>query len=61
MFHFVILGSRSSYVEYSHSKEYEQKLLLRYIHHFESGLNNNMDHMRIFGIEPYSVILSQTK
>ena len=31
------------------------------IHHFKSDLINNMDHMRISGTEPSSVILSQTK
>ena len=36
-------------------------LLLRCIHHFKSDLINNMDHMRISGNEPSSVILSQTK
>ena len=41
--------------------EYEKRLLLRCIHHFKSDLINNMDHMRISGTEPSSVILSQTK
>ena len=36
-------------------------LTLRRIHHFRSDLINNMDHMRISGTEPSSVILSQTK
>ena len=31
------------------------------IHHFKSDFINNMDHMRISGTEPSSVILSQTK
>ena len=35
-------------------------VLLRCIHHFESDVINNMDHMRISGNEPLSVILSQT-
>ena len=35
--------------------------LLRCIHHFKSDLVYNMDHMRISGIEPSSVILSQRK
>ena len=34
-------------------------LLLRCIHHFKSDLMNNMDHMRISGAEPSSVILTQ--
>ena len=34
--------------------------LLRCIHHFKSDWMNNMDHMRILGIETSSVILSQT-
>ena len=38
-----------------------KRLLLRCIHHFKSDLINNMDHMRISGTEPSSVILSQTK
>ena len=41
--------------------KYEKALLLRYIHHFKSDLIYNMDHMRISGTEPSSVILSQTK
>ena len=36
-------------------------LLLRCIHHFESDLIHNMDHMHISGTEHSSVILSQTK
>ena len=41
--------------------KYEQRLLLRCIHHFKSDLVYNMDHMRISGIEPSSVILIQRK
>ena len=41
--------------------KYEKRLLLRYIQHFKSDVINNMDHMRISGNEPSSVILSQTK
>ena len=37
----------------------KKRLLLRCIHHFKSDLINNMDHMRISGTEPSSVILSQ--
>ena len=40
---------------------YIKRLLPRCIHHFNSDLINNMDHMRISGIEPSSVILSQRK
>ena len=40
--------------------KYKKRLLLRCIHHFVSDLINNMDHMRISGTEPSSVILSQT-
>ena len=40
---------------------YERRLLLSCIHHFKSDLINNMDHMRISGTEPSSVILSQKK
>ena len=39
----------------------KKRLLLRCIHHFKSDLINNMDHMRISGTKPSSVILSQTK
>ena len=39
--------------------EYKKRLLLRCIHHFISDLIYNMDHMRISGTEPSSVILSQ--
>ena len=41
--------------------KYTKRLLLRCIHHFKSDLIDNMDHMRISGTEPSSVILSQTK
>ena len=41
--------------------KYKKRLLLRCIHHFKSDLINNMDHMRILGIEPSSVILSLLK
>ena len=40
--------------------KYKKRFLLRCIHHFKSNLINNMDHMRISGTEPSSVILSQT-
>ena len=40
--------------------QYKKRLLLRCIHHFKTDLINNMDHMRISGNEPSSVILSQT-
>ena len=40
---------------------YEKRLLLRCIHHFKSDLINKMDHMRISGTEPSSVILNQKK
>ena len=40
---------------------YKKRLLPRCIHHFKSDLINNMDHMRISGTEPSSVILSQRK
>ena len=36
-------------------------ILLRCIHHFKSDLINDMDHMRISGNEPSSVILIQRK
>ena len=41
--------------------KYKKRLLLRCIHHFKSDLIYNMDHMRIPGTEPSSVILGQTK
>ena len=41
--------------------KYKKTLLLRCTHHFDSDLNYNLDHMRISGTEPSSVILSQTK
>ena len=40
---------------------YKKRLLLRCIHHFISDLIYNMDHMRISGTEPSSVIFIQTK
>ena len=39
--------------------KYKKRLLLRCIHHFKSDLIYNLDHMRISGTEPSSVILSQ--
>ena len=44
-----------------YSYKYKKRLPLRCIRHFKSDLINNMDHMRISGTEPSSVILSQTK
>ena len=41
--------------------KYEKRLLPRCLHHFKSDLIYNMDHMRISGTEPSSVILTQTK
>ena len=46
--------------EYGH-KNIKKRLLLRCIHHFKADLINNMDHMRISGTEPSSVILSQKR
>ena len=42
-------------------KRYKKRILLRCIHHLKSDLIYNMDHMRISGNEPSSVILSQTE
>ena len=39
--------------------KYDKRLLPRCIQHFKSDLINNMDHMRISGTEPSSVILSK--
>ena len=39
----------------------KKRLLLRCIHHFKSDWINEMDHMRISGTEPSSVILSQRR
>ena len=44
-----------------HCLKYKKRLLLSCIHHFKSDLINNMDHMRISGNEPSSVIPRQTK
>ena len=41
--------------------EYKKRLLLKCIHHFKLDLIYNVDHMRISGTEPLSVILSQKK
>ena len=41
--------------------KYKKRLLLRCFHHFKSDLISYMDNMCISGIEPSSVILSQTK
>ena len=40
---------------------YKKIFLLSCIHQFQSDIINNMDHMRISGADPSSVILSQTK
>ena len=40
---------------------YKKRLLLRCIHHFNSDIINNIDHMRFSGNELSSVILCQTK
>ena len=39
----------------------KKRLLPRCIHHFKSDLIHNMDHMRISGTEPSSVVLSQRR
>ena len=39
--------------------KYKKRLLLRCIHHFKSDVIHNIDHMRISGTEPSSVVLSQ--
>ena len=41
--------------------KYKKRLLIRCIHHFKTDLIHKMDHMRISGTEPSSVILCQTK
>ena len=41
--------------------QYEKRLLLKCTHNPKTFLIYNMDHMRISGTEPSSVILSQTK
>ena len=41
--------------------EIQKKIRIRCIYHFKSDFITNMDHMRISGTEPSSVILSQTK
>ena len=41
--------------------KYKKRLILKCIHHFNSDLIHDMDHRRISGNEPSSVILSQTK
>ena len=38
-----------------------KRLLLSWLHHFNNPMKYNMDNMRISGIEPLSVIFSQTK
>ena len=64
-----ILSTRNSSNEKGHGdatriKIYIQvisKILLRWIHNFKSDLINIIDHMRISGNEPSSVILRQTE
>ena len=45
-----------SWILIEHDK-YEKRLLLRCIHQFKSDLIKYMDHMRISGTEPSSVII----
>ena len=40
--------------------KYKKRLLPILIHHFKTGIISNIDHTRVSGIEPSSVILSQT-
>ena len=51
--------STSSYTRQAKKLNYKKRLLLRCIHHFKSDLIYNMDHMRISGNEPSSVIHRQ--
>ena len=60
-YHLLQIAVLRNWVEHLRRVEYEKRLLLRSIHHFKSDLINNMDHMRISGTEPSSVILGQTK
>ena len=50
-----------SYIKIHFFSELNKRLLLRCIHHFKSDLINDLDHIRISGTEPSSVILSQRK
>ena len=54
---YLILRNKNSYL----LLELNKRLLLRCIHHFKSDLIKDMDHGRISGTEPSSVILSQRK
>ena len=36
--------------------KYNKRLLLRSIHHFKPGVINNINHMRISGTEPSSIV-----
>ena len=47
------------YIIFQSLFEYKKRLLLRCIHHFKTDLINNMDHMRILGTKPASVIIIQ--
>ena len=55
------IGDTKDAVPHPLSYKYKKRLLLRCVQHFKSDLINNVDHMRISGTEPSSVILSQTK
>ena len=54
---YLILINKNSYL----IVELKKRLILRCIHHFKSHLINDMNHRRISGTEPSSVILSQRK
>ena len=57
------IGQDVEYPQWS-PLQYKKRLLPRCIHYFKSeksDLINNVDHMRISGTKPSSVILSQTK
>ena len=57
---YLILRNKNSYCKYL-LLELKKRLLLWCIHNFKSALINDMDHGRISGTEPLSVILSQRK
>ena len=51
---------KSHWYKHEFSIQYKKRISIRYIDHFKSDLINNMDHLRILGNEPSSMILIQT-
>ena len=56
----VLATDQSGHLGFQIRPKYEKILLLRCVHHLKPDWINIVDHMRIFGTEPSSVILYKT-